>query len=84
MKLTEGRKTVGGFGLGVGQVETKFFFKMLTISEGSELLITDVAEVDQESHVEGLDSFDLCWIRPVLLKFNVSTNHLGILLKWRF
>lgn len=27
--------------------------KMLTISGGSELPITDVAEADQESHIEG-------------------------------
>ena len=60
MKLTEGRKIVGGFGLGIGQVVISLFLKMLTISVGSELPTTDVAEADKEVHTGGFRAgFDL-------------------------
>lgn len=47
MKFTQRRKIVGGFGLGIGQVEISLFLKMLTISVGSELPTTDVSEADK-------------------------------------
>lgn len=45
-----------GYGLGLEEIRN-LFFKMLTISEGIELPITNVAEANQEGHI---GSFDVC------------------------
>lgn len=59
-------------------MEINLFLKMLTVSGCSKLSIGD------QLHERLRGGYDLCRVRPVLLKFNVHIDYLDILLQCRF